>query len=87
MGRAVPLRKIKIPEAGVSIGLQDPIAGPEVLLRVLALAIGREVIGHGRWRGSRPGPLVADIGPDPPLLHALAKLALHRSLFLQLTPP
>ena len=39
-GLAIPLRQIEVPEAGIGIGLQDPLAGAKVFLRVLALAIG-----------------------------------------------
>ena len=66
---------IQILESAVGVSLQDPFALLEVLSRVLALVIGREVIGHARWRCPGPRPLITDIGPDPALLHALAKLS------------
>ena len=56
--------------------LQDALALLEVLAGVFTLAIGREVIGHARGCCPRPGALVADVGPYPTLLDALAKLPL-----------
>lgn len=37
------------------------------------LSIRREVVDRARRGLSGPGPLIADIGPDPPLFHALAQ--------------
>jgi len=53
--------------------LQNTAAAGEMLSGMFALSVGREVVDRPRWRLARPGPLIADIGPDPALLDPLAQ--------------
>ncbi len=40
---------------------------------VVFLPVRGEVIDRTRWSRARPGTLIADIRPDPALLHAFAQ--------------
>jgi len=40
---------------------------------VLFLPVGSKLVDRARWSRVRPGTLIADIGPDPALLHAFSK--------------
>lgn len=40
---------------------------------MLLLPIRGEAVDRARWRGACPRSWIADIGPDPPLLHPLAE--------------
>ena len=61
-------------EPAIGNSLQDPFALLEVLSRMLALVIVGQIIGHAWWRSPGPGSLIADVGPDAALLHALAEV-------------
>lgn len=65
---ALGARLVELPEAAVGIGLQHALEAREMGLRVLALAVGREEVGHGGRIAPAPGPVVAEIDPDPPFL-------------------
>ncbi len=59
---------VELGEAAIGVGLQDAVEVGEVALRVLALAVGRELVGDGRRIGAAPRAIVADIDPDPAFL-------------------
>ena len=65
---ALGARLVELPEAAVGVGLQHALEAREMGLRVLALAVGREEVGHGGRIVPAPGPVVAKIDPDPPFL-------------------
>ncbi len=56
---------VEAAEAGVAIGMQPAGEVGELGTAVLALAIGRVSVEHGRRRGSAVGALVAQIDPQP----------------------
>ncbi|MHC2354713.1 hypothetical protein ACVMB3_004234 [Sinorhizobium meliloti] len=64
---------IKLPIAFVAVSLKDAACLPEVTVDVLFLPVGSKVVDRSRWSSARPGTLIADIGPDPALLHAFAQ--------------
>lgn len=64
---------IKLPVAFVAVSLKDAACLAEVMVDVLFLPVGSKVVDRARWSRARPGTLIADIGPDPALLHALAQ--------------
>ena len=52
-------------EAGIAVGVHPALEALQVAGRMLALAIdGEPVAGGGRIR-TKPGPFIADVGPDP----------------------
>src|SRR6056297_262154 len=72
-GGAVRAGVVELGIALVAVGLQDAAALAQVLADVLFLPVRSEAV-DGAWRcRPRPWPLVADISPDPALLHALAE--------------
>lgn len=73
VGRPVGVRTVKLGIALVAIGLEDAAGVGQMAMDVLFLPVRREGIDRPGRRGACPGALVADIGPDPPLLHALAQ--------------
>lgn len=42
-------------------------------MNVLFFPVRRKIVGCTRWGGSSPGTLIANIRPDPALLHAFAQ--------------
>ena len=56
---------IELVEAGIAVGMHQAAEAGEMVLRVLALAVAREAIPGRRRSRAAPGPLVADIGPEP----------------------
>jgi hypothetical protein len=58
-------RPIEFVEAGIAVGMDPALVAGQMPRRVLALAVDREpIVGGGRIRAV-PGPLVADVRPDP----------------------
>ncbi len=72
-GCPIPSRVIQLAVAFVAISLKDAACLFEVTVDVLFLPVGGEVIDRTRWSHTRPGTLIADIGPDPAILHAFAQ--------------
>ena len=72
-GRPVWVRIVKLGITLVTIGLQDAAGLGQMAMDVFFLPIRREGIDRTGRRCACPGALVADIGPDPPLLHTLAQ--------------
>jgi len=60
-------------EAGIGVRLKDAAAVLQMALRMLSLPIRGEAVDDTGWCVSGPGSLVRDIGPDAPLLDALAE--------------
>ncbi len=57
----------------VAVGLQDAAGLGQMTMDVFFLPIRREGIDRAGRRGTRPRPLIPDIGPDPALSHALSQ--------------
>ena len=55
---------IEIVEPGIAVRVHPALVVGQMLCRMLALSIDGELIPCRRWIIARPGPLVADIGPD-----------------------
>jgi hypothetical protein len=55
---------IELVEARIAVGMDPASIAGQMFGRMLAFAIDREPVPDGRWIGTRPGPLIADIGPD-----------------------
>ena len=62
-GGPAVLGLVERPEAGVSIGMQEAAKAGQVPARMLAFAIRRVAIEHGRRRRPSTGPLVAQVDP------------------------
>jgi hypothetical protein len=55
-------------ESSKGIGLQNPLEGFQVGLRMFALAVGRVGKPDGGWCFVSSRPIIADIGPQSPRL-------------------
>ena len=64
---ALVVRLVERPEPGIGVSLQNAGEVCQVLLRMFALAVGREEIGNAGRIFTAPRPVVAHIGPDPAL--------------------
>ena len=62
-GGPAVLGLVERPEAGVSIGMQEAAEAGQVPARMLAFAIRRVAIEHGRRRWPSMRPLVAQADP------------------------
>jgi hypothetical protein len=59
-------RRVEFAEPGIGVGLQDALVPCQVPLRMLAGAVAGVAEHRRRRRRSGEGPVVADIGPEPP---------------------
>ncbi len=59
-------RRIDLPVAAVGVGLQDAAVVLQVILRLLALAVGRVAVPGCRRLGDARWPVVANVDPQPP---------------------
>jgi hypothetical protein len=55
----------ELPKASIGVSVHPACEGGEVPLRVLASTIRGEAVVDCRWGRTCPGPLVADVGPQP----------------------
>ena len=69
---------VEILEPGITISMHPSTISGQVILRVLAFAVGGEAIPTGGRDGAAPGALVAAIGPKPCRLGLACSRRLHR---------
>ena len=75
-GGSIGSGSIELGIALVAVGLENAARVAEVVPDMVLLPVGRECVGGARWGGSRPGPLIANVSPDPALLDTLAQALL-----------
>ena len=75
-GRSVRIWTIELGIPFIAIRLQDAACVGQMAMDVFFLPIRGEGVDSAGGHGTRPRPLIPDIGPDPALLHALTKAAI-----------
>lgn len=70
---------IELVESGVGIGLKHALEALQMLLRMLALTVGRVGESDGGRVGRARGPVVANVGPQPSRLRRAGAGSEHRN--------